>query len=135
MQHYGSSYIKGLITLFPNIGLDESKFAIKRSMIYCFLFLFFFFYQLILLIVILGFFWNDVNNRRDFFIKIASKNHLDPLSPETWYNINSTSILNEKVPFIINSSSSSLLLLIQFLIVFRDQAECCIFIKAALFNH
>jgi hypothetical protein len=32
LGHYGGSYVEALVHLFPNIGLDKSKFSVVPSM-------------------------------------------------------------------------------------------------------
>eukprot|EP00026_Physarum_polycephalum_P004563 Phypoly_transcript_04585.p1 GENE.Phypoly_transcript_04585~~Phypoly_transcript_04585.p1 ORF type:complete len:613 (+),score=60.02 Phypoly_transcript_04585:74-1840(+) len=60
--HYGFNLQKALIDLFPDIGLDRSKFKT---------------------------FYNNLNSaeaRRQFLEKFASDNGFDPLVPENWYS-------------------------------------------------
>eukprot|EP00026_Physarum_polycephalum_P003234 Phypoly_transcript_03244.p1 GENE.Phypoly_transcript_03244~~Phypoly_transcript_03244.p1 ORF type:complete len:742 (+),score=88.29 Phypoly_transcript_03244:221-2446(+) len=59
LPHYGESIPRALAELFPDIGIDYSKFVqyVRR----------------------------DVNNRRQFFERYAKENDFDPLVPENWY--------------------------------------------------
>jgi hypothetical protein len=50
-----------------------------------------------LLKVVSGNFWHEASNRREFFLRIAASQKLDPLIPESWYSLRSTSILMESV--------------------------------------
>lgn len=35
--------------------------------------------------MLLGNQWQEVANRRNYFVELAEKYHLDPLKPDTWY--------------------------------------------------
>ncbi len=39
----------------------------------------------------IGGYWNDINNRRNFFIEFAQKHNFDPLVADNWYNVNMNS--------------------------------------------
>jgi hypothetical protein len=42
-------------------------------------------------------YWNSEKNRRTFLDNFAAKRNLDPLNPETWYPIEKSHLLDEKV--------------------------------------
>eukprot|EP00026_Physarum_polycephalum_P002361 Phypoly_transcript_02367.p1 GENE.Phypoly_transcript_02367~~Phypoly_transcript_02367.p1 ORF type:complete len:559 (+),score=39.39 Phypoly_transcript_02367:620-2296(+) len=66
---YSMSIIKALIDLFPNIGLKESEFAyVPRN------------------------YWDNVNNRREFFCLVGKHMGFDPLIPKNWYGASITKI-------------------------------------------
>eukprot|EP00026_Physarum_polycephalum_P002930 Phypoly_transcript_02939.p1 GENE.Phypoly_transcript_02939~~Phypoly_transcript_02939.p1 ORF type:complete len:825 (+),score=95.05 Phypoly_transcript_02939:89-2563(+) len=69
ITEYGGSQQAALLDLFPNIGLERTKFS-RASRTY----------------------WEDMNNRRTFFDELAMKKGLDPLIPETWYQISLVNI-------------------------------------------
>ena len=83
---------------------------------------FFFFYFLFLLLFILysiiiyyniyidvvtGKFWTSIENRREFFDKIATNHHFDPLLPHSWYNLAKSVVKAEMVHIFYLSLSSS----------------------------
>jgi len=74
MSHYGNSYRKALMALFPDIGLDFSKFS-KMSQNYC----------------------KNVDNQRGFFIDFAREQGFDPRNADMWYKISRRKILTQKV--------------------------------------
>lgn len=42
-------------------------------------------------------YWQDMANRRKFFMDYATENNFDPLLPENWYNVSSYKIKERKV--------------------------------------
>jgi len=72
LSYYQGSLRKALFSLYPNIGLDESKFALPRH------------------------YWEDKKNQRNFFINFAQEKVLDPLLPETWYTTKTCALLEAK---------------------------------------
>eukprot|EP00026_Physarum_polycephalum_P001298 Phypoly_transcript_01299.p1 GENE.Phypoly_transcript_01299~~Phypoly_transcript_01299.p1 ORF type:complete len:1145 (+),score=200.33 Phypoly_transcript_01299:2-3436(+) len=61
---FGGSFITALLQVYPDIGLDDSKFSFpKRN------------------------FWADKNKRKQLFVNFAKKRNFDPLNPKNWYSI------------------------------------------------
>jgi len=69
---YGG-FVGSLMNIFPDIGLDESKFVTKRRN-----------------------YWANEKNRRNFFLEIAAAHKFDPLTPHYWYNIKMGTLLGGK---------------------------------------
>eukprot|EP00026_Physarum_polycephalum_P002833 Phypoly_transcript_02842.p1 GENE.Phypoly_transcript_02842~~Phypoly_transcript_02842.p1 ORF type:complete len:838 (+),score=97.84 Phypoly_transcript_02842:84-2597(+) len=61
LSHYEGSVAKALTHLFPNIGVDKSKFVSETE------------------------YWGNEGHRRDFFVKYAKTRGFDPFSPNNWY--------------------------------------------------
>jgi len=61
LKSYNKSIGRALLDLFPDIGLEESKFTLNRI-------------------------WRDANTRRTFFEECARENHFDPLVAKNWYS-------------------------------------------------
>ncbi len=40
---------------------------------------------------IIGGYWNDIKNHRNFFIKFTQRHNFDPLVADNWYNVNMNS--------------------------------------------
>eukprot|EP00026_Physarum_polycephalum_P001070 Phypoly_transcript_01071.p1 GENE.Phypoly_transcript_01071~~Phypoly_transcript_01071.p1 ORF type:complete len:1197 (-),score=193.28 Phypoly_transcript_01071:69-3659(-) len=73
MEYHGGNFIRALLDLFPNIGLDEDLFvSVPKG------------------------FWQDPNNRRAFFAKFAKKNSIDPLRADQWYTASARKLRKEK---------------------------------------
>lgn len=91
MAHHNWSVVKALIDLFPNIGLDHSKFGNIQSM--------FSFNTPINDVTDLNMaeFWATTENRRKLFENYAKEQGFDPLIPKNWHNININSLLTVKV--------------------------------------
>eukprot|EP00026_Physarum_polycephalum_P001933 Phypoly_transcript_01936.p1 GENE.Phypoly_transcript_01936~~Phypoly_transcript_01936.p1 ORF type:complete len:910 (+),score=132.37 Phypoly_transcript_01936:109-2838(+) len=62
--HFGGSFIRAVLALFPNIGLEPTGFSVVPKK-----------------------FWADMNNRRNLFCKFAKLKNFDPLIPENWYPV------------------------------------------------
>eukprot|EP00026_Physarum_polycephalum_P003078 Phypoly_transcript_03087.p1 GENE.Phypoly_transcript_03087~~Phypoly_transcript_03087.p1 ORF type:complete len:857 (-),score=123.40 Phypoly_transcript_03087:4-2394(-) len=71
IRHHGQSISKALVDLFPDIGMDRTRFGVQK-------------------------FWVIASNRRRFFENYAKKKAFDPLIPENWYSQSRTAILNLK---------------------------------------
>eukprot|EP00026_Physarum_polycephalum_P008136 Phypoly_transcript_08214.p1 GENE.Phypoly_transcript_08214~~Phypoly_transcript_08214.p1 ORF type:complete len:513 (-),score=83.64 Phypoly_transcript_08214:5-1384(-) len=69
--YYNYSISKALGDLFPEIGINHSRFLHKS-------------------------FWNNSENRRKFFEDYANANGFDPLDPENWYSQSSKQIFSFK---------------------------------------
>src|SRR3978361_633346 len=82
--YHKHSVAKALLDLFPNIGLDKTKFQTKRN---CMprIYLFLFFYLPICLFLIFPAHYSNRSNRRKAFEDYAYKNGFDPRTPENWY--------------------------------------------------
>eukprot|EP00026_Physarum_polycephalum_P001974 Phypoly_transcript_01978.p1 GENE.Phypoly_transcript_01978~~Phypoly_transcript_01978.p1 ORF type:complete len:752 (+),score=127.08 Phypoly_transcript_01978:45-2300(+) len=65
-------YIKALMQVFPDIGIDEKMFPKVPA----------------------GF-WEDTQNRKDFFVSFAAGHQFDPLVPENWYKARELKELEE----------------------------------------
>eukprot|EP00026_Physarum_polycephalum_P001467 Phypoly_transcript_01469.p1 GENE.Phypoly_transcript_01469~~Phypoly_transcript_01469.p1 ORF type:complete len:1107 (+),score=182.36 Phypoly_transcript_01469:326-3322(+) len=63
ISYYHNSVKEALMSLFPDIGLVESKFETPSSSL-----------------------WGTVSSRRKFFEKYAKDNRFDPYNPENWYD-------------------------------------------------
>eukprot|EP00026_Physarum_polycephalum_P001049 Phypoly_transcript_01050.p1 GENE.Phypoly_transcript_01050~~Phypoly_transcript_01050.p1 ORF type:complete len:906 (+),score=142.25 Phypoly_transcript_01050:476-3193(+) len=61
LSYYDASYTKALLDLFPDIGLDVSKFESK--------------------------YWRSSVARREWFESFAAKWEVDPTVPEDWYRV------------------------------------------------
>eukprot|EP00026_Physarum_polycephalum_P003064 Phypoly_transcript_03073.p1 GENE.Phypoly_transcript_03073~~Phypoly_transcript_03073.p1 ORF type:complete len:492 (+),score=39.24 Phypoly_transcript_03073:901-2376(+) len=72
LSYYQGSLRKALFSLYPNIGLDQSKFALPRH------------------------YWADKQNQRNFFVQFAFERALDPLLPETWYPVKVRPLVDSK---------------------------------------
>ena len=85
-----------LVTLFPELSLDESKFSTLRSIHFIpssrsssrFL---------LFLILMVEKFWHDNKNRRRVFEEVADELGFDPLLPESWYSTSSDVIKSNLV--------------------------------------
>jgi len=64
LQYYSGNLAHALMDVFPNIGLEESKFIFTQ-----------------------GNYWQDTQNKLEFFETFAKKKHFDPLVAENWYTI------------------------------------------------
>jgi len=73
LRCYNRSMIKALVSLFPNIGLTEHKFAILPHN-----------------------FWQETQNRRDFFVQFAKEKRFDALVPSNWYPISLQNLIRCK---------------------------------------
>lgn len=80
--------IKALLYLFPEIGIDPTKFvSLNRE--YC--------YVSHAPDILLGdSFWNDAANRKEVFLNIAAEKGFDPLLATNWYQF-STKKLDDNV--------------------------------------
>eukprot|EP00026_Physarum_polycephalum_P001704 Phypoly_transcript_01706.p1 GENE.Phypoly_transcript_01706~~Phypoly_transcript_01706.p1 ORF type:complete len:1010 (+),score=136.82 Phypoly_transcript_01706:80-3109(+) len=73
VQYYSGGFVKAIMNLFPDIGLEETKFLqVPKN------------------------YWLDVDKRRQFFIKFAETHGFDPLAAENWYHIRHGSIVSAK---------------------------------------
>jgi len=81
---YGASYIKALLDIYPNIGLEETKF-LKAPTGY----------------------WTKSNIRK-YFANFAAKRNFDPLLASNWYQWTAKDILAEKGSSIMNKYRGSI---------------------------
>jgi len=73
LRHHGSSHIKALVDLYPELNLVASKFKnVPRNS------------------------WEDSQKRRDFFVKFANENGFNALQADGWYGVTSKDILRFK---------------------------------------
>eukprot|EP00026_Physarum_polycephalum_P002338 Phypoly_transcript_02344.p1 GENE.Phypoly_transcript_02344~~Phypoly_transcript_02344.p1 ORF type:complete len:892 (+),score=111.01 Phypoly_transcript_02344:67-2742(+) len=70
---YNNSLISALQDLFPDIGIDESKFSFLQKN-----------------------FWKNMQNRRKFFETIAHDKGFDSSSPSNWYALSYAQVLSYK---------------------------------------
>ena len=105
IAYYSGSTIAALLHLFPEIGLDRSKFPMMPSVSR------FYFSSCCCVNINIIFFspsqslgnhWADIDNRRKFFDKVAEEKGFDPLVAEHWYEI-VPQMLNSKVFTVLQS--------------------------------
>jgi hypothetical protein len=112
LLQYFTSFTSALVHLFPNIGIDTTKFNSTPRMLLFFRFsfllpyavhcLFVVFYLFIIFYYFFSFsfhclkyihntykgnYWKDDNNKRKFFIDFAKEKKFDPLHPQNWYSL------------------------------------------------
>lgn len=96
LERFKGSMVKALIHSFPDLHLDPSLFDTISS-----IFSNSFNTMLLLLTLIYYYvkekYWNNVDNRKKFFIDYAARNHFDPLVANNWYNVPRDDIIAEKV--------------------------------------
>jgi hypothetical protein len=105
MTYYNDSVSIALVNLFPNIGLDKSKFRalctfLSSSLFFSFFYFYFFFFFFCNTLISFFFFaaiWYEKGNRRKFFEKYAREHSFDPRVPKNWYKEPVERILNTKV--------------------------------------
>ena len=104
MNQYKDNLIKGLLDVFPNIGLDRAKFNLIQRMYSSFLFLLFFSFSVLFLLILNKIidFWHTKENRRKFFETYASARKFDPLNPENWYCQQRKEIHSVRVCFVLS---------------------------------
>eukprot|EP00026_Physarum_polycephalum_P003771 Phypoly_transcript_03785.p1 GENE.Phypoly_transcript_03785~~Phypoly_transcript_03785.p1 ORF type:complete len:728 (+),score=112.28 Phypoly_transcript_03785:126-2309(+) len=73
LQHYGGSLIKALMDIYPSIGIEERNFQIVPRN-----------------------FWQENENKRNFFEFFARKREFDPLDVDRWYLVSNQDIKDEK---------------------------------------
>eukprot|EP00026_Physarum_polycephalum_P001348 Phypoly_transcript_01349.p1 GENE.Phypoly_transcript_01349~~Phypoly_transcript_01349.p1 ORF type:complete len:1107 (+),score=164.22 Phypoly_transcript_01349:191-3322(+) len=73
LAHYKNNYVKALMSLYPNIGLDKMKFD---QLPYNH--------------------WNDAENKREVFRQVAKEMEFDPLIASNWYSVRTDSIFYKK---------------------------------------
>jgi signal peptidase I len=85
IMHYSKGgYVRALLKMFPEIGLDPVKFYQYYN-----------FRQ----------HWQEVENRRKWFVFFASERKFDPLLAENWYNITSEKLVDSKAQAILRHYS------------------------------
>ena len=88
MHKYHYSLILALQDVYPDIGLDSNRFSKKPGMStspspYQFTYLLFYFVSF----HISGNYWNNDDNKREFFKQFAAKRGFDPLIATNWYSV------------------------------------------------
>ena len=114
-QLFGSSYIKALMQVFPEIGLKEIKFRFAPSICFTFIFLtttnslfhFLYFFSSSFFPSFFFFveeYWS-IGRKRELFCQYARQHSFDPLVATNWHSISIYSILMYKVshPFLLPS--------------------------------
>ena len=111
LSFYNGSYARAVMQLYPAIGLEETKFLYKSSMISSSLrspslfsspLLFFCFlapsFSCSLPNSVLGkHFWRTAKNRREFLNEFSKKKEFDPLSPAAWQTITKSDLASVSV--------------------------------------
>eukprot|EP00026_Physarum_polycephalum_P002403 Phypoly_transcript_02409.p1 GENE.Phypoly_transcript_02409~~Phypoly_transcript_02409.p1 ORF type:complete len:900 (+),score=140.14 Phypoly_transcript_02409:101-2800(+) len=84
LSSYDNNFVKALLVVFPNIGLDEKKFPahIHNS-------------------------WIHSKNRQRF-VDIAALNNFDPLTPNNWYQIANTDLVKTTKSFVATYYSGNI---------------------------
>ena len=107
MRRFGSSLTTALVSLFPELDFDVTKFGnsprISNSLFLLNLPLFI---SVMYILIRIGNFWNSAHNRRALLEKFARSKGSDPLLPSFWYNLNPAELRLMKV--LINFISSHL---------------------------
>jgi hypothetical protein len=70
--HYNRSFKTALAHLFPEVPLERGKFAEVHR-------------------------WQDISNRRNFFLDVAKEEKFDPLNAVNWCEVNVSDIVKYKV--------------------------------------
>eukprot|EP00026_Physarum_polycephalum_P002204 Phypoly_transcript_02209.p1 GENE.Phypoly_transcript_02209~~Phypoly_transcript_02209.p1 ORF type:complete len:520 (+),score=44.14 Phypoly_transcript_02209:1308-2867(+) len=73
LSYFEGSLTKALISLFPSVKFDESKFIIVPRK-----------------------FWKELQNRKAVFDKFARDNKFDPLVPDNWYQVSYDMLISTK---------------------------------------
>lgn len=91
LRYHGYSLGTALSDLFPNIGIDRSKFQfLSREFYYYYLFVNTNFFSPID-------YWEKPEYRRKFFIDFAKENNFDPLVAKNWYLVHRSQLASIKV--------------------------------------
>ena len=76
-------YTEVIKLAFPDIGLDDNKFAtIQRQLV-----IYIFTFHILVLSILPDGHWADMANRKAFFDNIAHTSKFDPLVAENWYSL------------------------------------------------
>lgn len=89
MYHFQGSIIKALLHIYPDIGLDPTKFT--RTLIVID-------WLLVRFNLALGRYWHVLANRKRVFDKFAKHKQFDADNPDNWYLYTKQDIYLEKVP-------------------------------------
>eukprot|EP00026_Physarum_polycephalum_P003286 Phypoly_transcript_03296.p1 GENE.Phypoly_transcript_03296~~Phypoly_transcript_03296.p1 ORF type:complete len:460 (+),score=53.46 Phypoly_transcript_03296:645-2024(+) len=73
LSRHGYSVVKALLSIYPSIGLDESKFTIMKKR-----------------------YWDSPTNRKYFFDKFAAGRNFDPLLASNWYTVRQHEVMQQK---------------------------------------
>eukprot|EP00026_Physarum_polycephalum_P001152 Phypoly_transcript_01153.p1 GENE.Phypoly_transcript_01153~~Phypoly_transcript_01153.p1 ORF type:complete len:800 (+),score=123.64 Phypoly_transcript_01153:87-2486(+) len=73
IAHYKGSYMHAIVDVYPELQLDERRFAVMPR-----------------------YYWHNPKNRRNFLNSFAKSREFDPLIAENWYSITKDAILTEK---------------------------------------
>lgn len=105
LAYHDSSLPQALLDLFPNIGIDRSKFATQQGIV-----------KLLCLIILIIIntknyvAWMNSTNRRQFFIDYAKDHHFDAFNPDNWYIQPRQQIMASKVQIDYNDYNNWLLM-------------------------
>src|SRR5271163_996730 len=98
LAHFCGNFVEALFSLFPEIGLEKSKFLVLPSRLFLFVYIYIYIYIYILVLILFEVnYWEDVNNRRKLFDKFAKSKKFEPLIPTNWYTWTKTDLLSFKV--------------------------------------
>lgn len=89
---FKGSYSNALMSLFPEIGLDSSKFKRVPRMDNNF----YYFYNCFVLIWFSGSHWMTMKNKM-FFDNFARQRGFDPLVASNWYGVRHEDVTTQKV--------------------------------------
>lgn len=92
---YEGSWVRALLHLYPEIGMDKFLFKSLPRMSPRHRFV------KLTHITKLGSHWLKKENRREFFDRFAVSNSLDPLNPSTWPPISKDKLLKFKVNLLL----------------------------------
>eukprot|EP00026_Physarum_polycephalum_P001959 Phypoly_transcript_01963.p1 GENE.Phypoly_transcript_01963~~Phypoly_transcript_01963.p1 ORF type:complete len:985 (-),score=156.37 Phypoly_transcript_01963:23-2977(-) len=84
LVHFNGSFTQALLHIFPDIGLDPSKFNTPRN------------------------YWKDEKNRRKFFTDFAKQKKFDPLIPNHWYAVSVDDLASLKTCTIVRANGGSI---------------------------
>lgn len=91
MAFYSGSMVNAAIDLFPEIGLDRSKFAQLPSMIIICVVICY-----IRLKMFVEGFWQEMGNRRKYLEDYAKEKGFNPLNPDPWYSVSLADFMSYK---------------------------------------
>jgi hypothetical protein len=121
-RRYKGSFIRALLDVFPDIGLDQTKFAIVPRKFFFFLFCFSVTFEKERKILrITDHYWQNIDNRRNFFIEVARSKGFDPLVAKSWYSkANRMAMLSERVTYLFKFKLNGQLNFILLLYIFSE---------------
>lgn len=100
LTYYDNNFGIALEKIYPNIGLDSSKFKFMQKRI--FVIGLFYIYYLCHYFDIFAEYWKDEDNQRAFFMEVANQKGINTQVASDWYSISLWDILRQQVLFFIN---------------------------------